>query len=244
MPRRRRNPGWFRKGADPRRHRFTPKECRKGGRTAAKLRAAAPPAPAASTQAPAAPPTYPTQHIAELSESIRRQPRRWRLYSDRAWAYSDAGDQDRALADFTEAIRLRPKDPELYRARGRTCRLAGRFQECVTDCLKAIEISPNHANSINELAWLWATCPSAHFRDGLRAVRYAGQACDLSDWKDAYYLDTLAAAYAECGAFDEAVKWQQKAVELVSRSDKADFRSRVRLYEAGKPYRDGPKTSR
>lgn len=50
-----------------------------------------------------------------------------------------------------------------------------------------------------------------------------------------------AAAYAENGEFGEAVKWQEKAIELAPTSEKADLRSRLELYKSGKPYRDEPK---
>ena len=50
-------------------------------------------------------------------------------------------------------------------------------------------------------------------------------------------LDTLAAACAESGRFEQAVKWQTKAVELAPPGAKENFRSRLRLYQSGKPYR-------
>jgi len=39
-------------------------------------------------------------------------------------------------------------------------------------------------------------------------------ACELTVWKDAQCLDTLAAAYFELGDYDSAVKWQAEANAL------------------------------
>ena len=60
--------------------------------------------------------------------------------------------------------------------------------------------------------------------------------------KDANYLNTLAAAYAEIGNFKAAIEWQEKAIELLSEEDRAeyetDFKKRLELYKSGKPYRE------
>ncbi len=41
------------------------------------------------------------------------------------------------------------------------------------------------------------------------------------------------------GDFDSAVKWQSKAIELLSdEKTKEDFRSRLKLYQEKKPYRE------
>jgi len=54
-------------------------------------------------------------------------------------------------------------------------------------------------------------------------------------------MDTLAAAYAEAGDFDAAVKWQQKALAIIADSYKPECRTRLELYKSGKPYREEPK---
>ena len=91
----------------------------------------------------------------------------------------------------------------------------------------------------SDLAWLRATCPDASYRDGKQAVTGATKACELSEWKNANAVDTLAAAYAETGQFDKAVEWQQKAIDLAPKEDtKEKGRRRLELYKAGKPYRE------
>ena len=67
----------------------------------------------------------------------------------------------------------------------------------------------------------------------------ARQACELTKWREANALDTLAAAYAAAGDFAEAVRWQEKALEdsAFAKTNGARARARLALYRAGKPYR-------
>ncbi len=82
-----------------------------------------------------------------------------------------------------------------------------------------------------------AACPEPKFRDGKRAVQFATRACELTHWQIPVVLDTLAAAQAEAGDFDAAVKWQLRAIELLrDERQKADHRSRLALYRAKRPY--------
>ena len=63
----------------------------------------------------------------------------------------------------------------------------------------------------------------------------------MTDGKDADKLETLAAAYAESGDFDAAVKWQEKVVGM--HKDDGDLKeatARLALYQAKKPYRQDP----
>ena len=91
---------------------------------------------------------------------------------------------------------------------------------------------------MSNLAFLQATCPDDTYRDGEKAVINAKRACQLDGEKQPRYLDTLAAAYAEDGDFEKAVKWQEKALEKASdETIKKRYRSRLELYRQGKPYR-------
>jgi serine/threonine-protein kinase len=63
----------------------------------------------------------------------------------------------------------------------------------------------------------------------------------LSAWKDSFTLGTLAAASAETGNFDEAVKWEEKSIELgLPESDLKQAQERLNLYKEKKPYHIEP----
>lgn len=100
----------------------------------------------------------------------------------------------------------------------------------------ALPKSEKDASFLNGYAWLLATAPDDNVRDGQKALRLALAAAELTKWKDAAVLDTLAAAYAETGDFKSAVKWQT----AVSGMDLKTFKSRERLalYGQGKAYRE------
>ena len=79
----------------------------------------------------------------------------------------------------------------------------------------------------------------AQYRDGAKALAAAKLACELTGYKEAASLDTLAAACAEAGDFASAIKWEQKAIELkTDANEKADYGERLMLYQHKKPFRE------
>jgi hypothetical protein len=95
----------------------------------------------------------------------------------------------------------------------------------------------------NNLAWILATASDDRLRDGAEAIRLAEPLCRDAATAGANYFDTLAAAYAEAGRFDEAISVAQTALEMASAAQEADtaekIRSRLELYRARRPYRSG-----
>ena len=63
---------------------------------------------------------------------------------------------------------------------------------------------------------------------------------ELTDNRVAQYLDTLAAAYAATGRFNDAVATAQKAIDLARSAGQlqvaAQIEPRLELYRAGRPY--------
>jgi protein O-mannosyl-transferase len=115
----------------------------------------------------------------------------------------------------------------------------GRFESAAAHFAEAARLNPNDERVCNNFAMMLASCPEAKCRDGKKAVEAATRACELTSWKQADFVDTLAAAYAESGNFREAIKWQKRAIEILTdERNRESFHTRLALYEAGKPYRD------
>jgi hypothetical protein len=67
--------------------------------------------------------------------------------------------------------------------------------------------------------------------------RIGTRACEVTEWKKAYPIRTLATACAEAGNFDAAVKWQTRANGLLAEAgDKSKGQERLTLYQEKKPF--------
>ena len=104
--------------------------------------------------------------------------------------------------------------------RGQIYEHLGNYGRALADYDRIISITPqslplNCAFAQNSRAWLRATCADASFRNGKQAVADAKTACNGTSWSEAAYIDTLAAAYAEVGDFDAAIRFEQQAIKGV-----------------------------
>jgi hypothetical protein len=200
-----------------------------------------PPVAAAAPDAPAAAPTSPTLEHANYSAALCPDPGQAAAYFNRGNARAAKKEYDRALVNYSEALRLDPGSADAYINRGIAWTAKGEYDRALADYSAALRLDPGQANAYNNRAWLWATCPDADHRDGKRAVASATRACELSGWKEACHIGTLAAASAEAGDFDTAVKWQSRANELYADAgDEKKGEERLRLYREKRPYRETP----
>jgi serine/threonine-protein kinase len=74
------------------------------------------------------------------------------------------------------------------------------------------------------------------------ALEAAEHALELATTRDAAFLDTLAAAQANAGQFDEAVATSKKLLESITDTElRTAVEARLELYRNQKPYRqDAP----
>jgi TPR repeat protein len=108
--------------------------------------------------------------------------------------------------------------------------------------LRAQALAAMSLGERNELAWELAVSPHAELRNGTLAVEIAEAA--VAERPLPLYIDTLAAAYAETGRFEEAVRAEQRALAALSGDAAAKTRdsyaARLELYRSGGVYRESP----
>jgi tetratricopeptide (TPR) repeat protein len=144
-----------------------------------------------------------------------------------------------ALADFDRAARLEPDNALHDNNRGFALYRLGRFEEAVASLERAIRIEPDFVHPHKNLAWLQATCPDERFRDGEAALRNARRAIELCTDGGKVLLPILAAAHAEAGDFEEAVRVGERGVAAqLDEESREEAERQLSYYRAGEPYRE------
>lgn len=149
---------------------------------------------------------------------------------------------DAAIQDFDTALNL---DHGFFLAaikRGQAHSQLGHYAKALADYDRILSLQPMEgARGLTKglRAWLRATCPDPAFRNGKQAVDDAKSACSICSWRDWDTIDTLAAAYAEAGDFDSAVKFEQRAISKAGSGTNVEgARARLALYQQHRPYRE------
>jgi len=104
--------------------------------------------------------------------------------------------------------------------------------------LHSASVDPTNLPVASLLAWTYATDPNPIIRDGQKAVSLAEFCVQQSERREPWYLDVLAAAYAECGQFSLAVTTAHEALLLVGTNSQTEFatdvRNRIEIYTTGR----------
>jgi tetratricopeptide (TPR) repeat protein len=103
---------------------------------------------------------------------------------------------------------------------------------------EALRLQPGYTDAANNLAWLLATAADPALRDPREAIRLVE--ADANSSEAPWLLDTLAAAYAADGRFDDAIRTADRAARIATRQAltvSADrIRDRLSLYRLHRPY--------
>jgi len=181
--------------------------------------------------------------LKDFDAAVKADPKNVHALQLRAAAYSENGEKEKALVDFKEAIALDPNNAATYLYRAHLYLVEADPEAALSDLEEVMRRAPDYPGAANDYAWTLATNPKDSVRNGLKAIEFAKKACHGTDYKYAPNVDTLAAAYAEAGDWDEAVKWQKEALALAEKTHPEDvkgMKERVTLYQGKKPFREVP----
>jgi regulator of sirC expression with transglutaminase-like and TPR domain len=180
--------------------------------------------------------------IANFSRALELNPDDIEALFLRGTVWYMKGDYDNAIGDLSDVLELHPQHAEALYLRGSSWYLSGYYDMALADFSGALELNTELAEVYNDIAWLFATCPVDRYRDGEKAVMFVQKALELQPDSRQYYLDTLAAAYAETGDFQKAVVIQEEAIALLqaefSPEELFKYMQRLEQYKVKKPWRE------
>jgi Flp pilus assembly protein TadD len=147
------------------------------------------------------------------------------------------GQPSPALQKLQEAVRLEPNEVRFRTNLAAFLKEVGRSDEAARQFDQVLRQEPRWCELVNPSAWYLATAPQRENRDGVMAMILAEEICQRTGAKDARFLDTLAAAYAEMGRFPQAIQTIQTALKAAKPEMARQMQERLRLYQEGKPFR-------
>jgi tetratricopeptide (TPR) repeat protein len=177
--------------------------------------------------------------IADYDAAIRVDPKAPQAYMMRGIVFQSQSKYEPSISDLTEAYRLAPADEKARYARALLYRGVceyelGRYGKAIADLKQMIATDSQDSLGYRQLAEFLAACPDDKLRDGRKAVEAATKACELTKWRDSHSLEALAASHAEDWHFEDAVRRQKQAIDLLVRDGRKPSKSaeeRLKMYE-------------
>jgi tetratricopeptide (TPR) repeat protein len=180
--------------------------------------------------------------LAYYDTALRRDPKDWVTFYNRASIYMDQHKWNLAMQDLNSCIRLEPDFIMASIARCWVNQHLGNYRKSLADYNLLVSFHlPTNTDALvqSSRAWLQATCPDASLRNGRQAVASAKAACNATNWGKADYIDTLAAAEAEVGDFAAAMRFEERAISR-NRNDKEAaemYQRHLALFQQHRPVR-------
>lgn len=176
----------------------------------------------------------------DANEAVRLNPDSTAWKNNRGECYNKRKEYDKAIDEFTEILKTAPKYYFALLNRSESYIRTKKFDLALKDLEEVIKLEANVPQIHANLARVLATAPDEKIRDGKRALEAATIACKATKYRDGKCLEALAAAYAELGQFDEAIKYQSKALDdtFYVKEEGDGPRQRLALYRDKKPFHD------
>ncbi len=175
-----------------------------------------------------------------LRRSLELFPKHWSALMDLGEAYQKTNQLESAERLWMRALEVQPNHPRTLNQLGLLKLAQGDAESAERSFQKAMSTQADYFPAANNLAWMWATHPDANVRRGKEAVAI-GERLLQQLGPRTELLDTLAAAYAESGQWEQATATAAKAMELATQNQQTalagEIRTRLEMYQKQQPFR-------
>ncbi len=179
--------------------------------------------------------------VEEFRRALRYDPKSAPVHNNLGNALLRTGATNDAIFHFTRALQLAPSKAGTELNLGLALAARHDLAGAIKHLRRAVELRIPTPIAACKLALLLSSADDASLRNGAEAVRLAESACDETQRKFPPALQALAAAYAECGRFDDAARIAGEEIRLLRDSGKSEdalsVNKFVELYDDHKPLR-------
>jgi tetratricopeptide (TPR) repeat protein len=181
----------------------------------------------------------------QFQETVRLDPTNADAHNNLAYMLVREGKLGEATSEFKAALRFRPDSWHARYGLGDALVRQGKLKEAADEFLQVLKTQPTYSGALiqlNRIGWILASHPAPQVRDGKKALELAERLCELTAYRNATMIETLAAAQAELGRFTEAINSIERARTLALEAGQKDVAQKAQelaeLFRTGRPYRE------
>jgi tetratricopeptide (TPR) repeat protein len=147
-------------------------------------------------------------------DTLSKNPNAWLAQNNLGVVLFGEGKVQEAIRHYEQALETEPDYFEAHVNLANVLLQQGQSGDAIRHYERALQLETESPQAQNGLAWALAIVDPSKGGDPIRAVALAERACALTRNQSPTYLDTLAAAYAAAGRFNDAVTAAQRAIEV------------------------------
>jgi len=180
--------------------------------------------------------------LAAYQDAFALAPGRTPLLEQMARASSKLGRPEQAHALIERALEREPDSAKLHVRMAALSKQLGDPANAAAHLREALRLSPAAHDLRNDLAWTLATSSDPGVRQPEEAVRLAESLLHEAEQPNPNWLDTMAAAYAAAGRFEDATRVAAQAAALAQEQGQTEIseqiRTRLALYRGRRAFVD------
>lgn len=134
-------------------------------------------------------------------------------------------------------LKANPEDALTFFGLGELYQQSAQWEQACRVYQRVTQLAPKHLMARTNYAWILATTPDSSVRDGSKALAVAKAANDMLEWPKPEVAECMAAAYAELGDFQAAIRLQKWAIRSAPEEQRPAMMVKLRVFRAKQPFR-------